>query len=305
MNALMPRRSFLLLGLPLLLVSSVLVFPNMFPQVHGALTGTVCLRDPSSAAASSGTPCSGSAPTFDGPVPGSGQASPTQIRIGVYIGSSDALNGFDITLLTNHTVLTPVGVDTAGTVVPGSTSVISECLSNVTIIGPRCAPTDSVNTLHFALIGGFGSLTTPPTTGLLFIAIYNITGTAVSSGISVGFQTGCSDSSDLPFCVNITNGTTHVAETIQAASFNNHTLPPWVALSANSSSLTFFSGSAVGNHAGFTATAKNNWPGVSTDSVSFSAMSSPSGLAATFSPPACRTGGGSCLVILSVSWVAR
>ena len=304
MSFLVLSRRFLLLGLPLMLVTSFLVLPTVFPQAHGALTGTVCMRDPSSSAASSGTPCAGASPTFDGPVPGSGQTSPTQIRIGVYIGGSDGLNGFDITLLANHTVLTPVGVDTTGTVVPGSTAVLVECLSNVTVAGPRCAPTDTVNTLHFALIGGFGSLTTPPTTGLLFIAIYNITGTAASSGISVGFQTGCSDSSDLPFCVNITNGTTHVAETIQAASFNNHTPTPWVALSTNTTSLTFFSGSAVGNHASFTATAKNNWPGVSSDSVSFSSFSSPLGLMATFSPPACSTGGTSCSVISSVNGAA-
>jgi hypothetical protein len=293
------RRKLLWIVLPLILVLSFMVYPAVVPAAHAVSNPTVCLRDPNSSAVLSSNPCSGSAPIFDGPAPGSGQTSPTQIRIGVYVNSSAALDGFDITLLANHTVLHPVGVDTTGTVVPGSTGVIVECLGGKNVTNQACLTTDTVDTIHFAL-EGFSLLTTPPTTGLLFTAIYNITATSISAGISVGFQTGCVSTSDNPICVTITNGTsTPDTEGVQTASFNNHATPPWVAVSSNSTGLTFLAGSSVGNHAAITATAKNGWPGLSTDLVSFSAVASSGSLTASFSPSSCSTTGTSCSVVMS------
>jgi hypothetical protein len=294
------RRNLPWMVLPLILVASFLFYPGAVTEAHAALTPTVCLRDPNSSAVLSGNPCSGTA-VFDGPVPGTGQTSPTQIRIGVYINSSAALDGFDITLLTNHTVLRPFGVDTTGTVVPGSTSVIVECIGGKNITNVACASGDTSDTIHFAL-ESYNVLTTAPTTGLLFTAIYNITGTSIASGISVGFATGCVATSDNPVCVTITNGTTTPnTESVQTATFNNHTTPPWVAVSSNSTSLTFLSGSSVGNHAGLTATAKNGWPGSSADLVSFSAQTSSTSVTTSFSPPSCSTSGTSCVVVMSVN----
>ena len=295
----MGRRKTLWILLPLILVASFMLYPGTLPLAHAVSSPTVCLRDPNSSAVTSGNPCSGASPIFDGPSPGAGQISPTQIRIGVYVNSSAALDGFDITLQANHTVLHPVGVDTTGTLVPGSTSVIVECIGGRNVTNQACASGDTADTLHFAL-EAFSLLTTPPTTGLLFTAIYNITGTSISSGISVGFATGCVATSSNPTCVTITNGTsTPDPESVQTASFNNHATPPWVAVSSNSTSLTFLSGSSIGNHAAITATAKNSWPGISTDIISFSALTSSSSLTASFAPPSCSTLGTSCTVVMS------
>src|SRR5258708_23222830 len=108
------------------------------PRGHAVITGEVCLADPSV------TPCPLSAPVFDGP---EGQ----QIRIGVFVSGSDALNGFSITLLADHTILVPVGVDLSGTVLLGTPTVILLCLQGVLKSGTVCAPTDTVDTLHYVV----------------------------------------------------------------------------------------------------------------------------------------------------------
>jgi hypothetical protein len=289
------------LVLPLILVASFLFYPVVVPQAHAAPTPTVCLRDPNSNAVSVGNPCSGSTPIFDGPAAGTGQTSPSQIRIGVYVNSSAALDGFDISLLANHTVLHPVGVDTTGTILPGSTGTVVECIGGKNFTDEPCATGDTADTIHFAL-ESFDVLTTPPTTGLLFTAIYNITGTSVAAGISVGFATDCVGTSDNPVCVTITNGTSNPnPESVQTATFNNHTTPPWVAVSSNSTSLAFISGNSVGNHAAITATAEKGWPGSSLDLVSFSAETSSSSVTASFSSSSCSTTGKSCTVVVAVN----
>src|SRR5207302_7119838 len=144
------------------------------------------------------------------------------IGIGVFIDRSEALSGFDITLLAIHTVVVPIGVDLSGTVWPGTTTTILECFQSVLKAGSVCAPTDTIDTLHFVVAAGLGQITTPPSTGLLFTAIYNISGTTNTGGSSVGFQTGCSGTSVSGACVTIANGsTTPDTETAQAGSFDN------------------------------------------------------------------------------------
>ena len=289
------QRRRLLLALAVLISAATLLSPGIFPRVHAAPTGLVCLRDPSAVPAPPSNPCASTAPIFDGPV------APVQIRIGVYINGSDQMNGFDITLIANHTSLKPAGVDTTGSVLPGSISTIELCMANVNITGPRCAGWDSVDTLHFAALAGTGLVTTAPTTGLLFTAIYNITATTVAAGTSIGFQTGCSGTSATPFCVTISNPVpsppVNDPETLQTpASFNNNPGPPWVAVSSSTAKLDFILGNYLRNQAVITATAKNGWPGISTDSIAFSSKSSPAGLSASFTSQSCSTGGGLCAV---------
>ncbi len=286
------------MAVALLLVAGTLLLPGVFPRVHAVPTGLVCLRDPSAAPAPPSNPCASTAPIFDGPV------APVQIRIGVYVNGSDQMNGFDVTLIANHTALKPVGVDTTGSVVPGSISTLELCIGNVNITGPRCAGWDSVDTLHFAAIGGTGQITTAPTTGLLFTAIYNITATTVAAGISIGFQTGCSGTSAPPFCVTISNPVpvppVNDPETLQTpASFNNNPGPPWVAVASNTAKLDFILGNYLRNQAMITATAKNGWPGISTDSIIFSSKPNATGLTASFTSQSCSTGGGLCAVTVT------
>src|SRR6266699_1122325 len=136
--------------IPAILLIAVLAGVSSIQIVHAAPVGLVCLNDGSVAAAppANPCPCAASPITFDGPFPSTPQTSPTQIRVGVYINGSDALNGFDVTLLTNHLFLTPAGFDLSGTALPIPTTTILECRQNVLIQGSVCAPTDNIDTFH-------------------------------------------------------------------------------------------------------------------------------------------------------------
>src|SRR5438309_5939854 len=282
----------------LLLLGVVLSNPNLILLRAHAATGEVCLADPSTATGSP-TPCPSPAPVFAGPV---GQ----EIRVGVFIQGSDALNGFDIILVADHTVLAPLSVDLIGTIVPGSTTIVLECIQGILKAGSVCAPTDNIDTLHLVLTAGLGKNTTSPTTGLLFTAIYNMTSATASGGIPLGFQTGCGSSPSVSggVCITIANGSiTPDPETSQGSTFDNSAVAsmPFVTVTATPTSFgPEFPGTA--NTATVTATAMNGYgTGFGTDSVAFT-TSATSGLTATLSGVnPCATGGTSCSVSLSLS----
>jgi hypothetical protein len=200
--------------IPILFSISVLLIGSMFgslamnPPAHGQFTGTVCLVSPGT------TSCPSSPASITGTVG-------TQLRVSVFIQNSDGTNGFDITLLANHTILKPAGADLTGTVLPGPQTVLVECLSGKLVVGNVCSSTDSIDTLHFAAVSAPGTITSTPTTGLLFTAIYNVTG--LTSGIPLGFQTGCPPPTSVSNkCVTLANGTpTPDPETVQTAVFSS------------------------------------------------------------------------------------
>ncbi len=296
----MNKPLILLLVPAILLLAVVASSNNMIPLAHAA-TGEVCLADPSTATGSA-TPCPSPAPVFAGPI---GQ----QIRVGVFVQGSDALNGFDITLVADHTVLAPLSVDLTGTTVPGATTIVLECIQGILKAGSVCAPTDNIDTLHLVLTAGLGLITTPPTTGLFFTAVYNITGTTVSGGTSLGFQTGCGTSTSVVggVCITVANGSnTPDTETAQGSAFDNSAAAsmPFVAVTATPTSFgPEFPGTA--NTATVTATAMNGFgTGFAADSVDFTTATT-SGLTATLSGTnPCATGGVSCSVSLSLSATA-
>src|SRR5213592_4077417 len=242
--------------------------------------------------------------TFSGPFPSSPQISPTQIRVGVYVNGTGALIGFDVTLQTNHLVLRPSGVDLTGSVLVSPFTIIVECLSGVLVSGPVCAPTDTVDTLHFAATGALGQLTTPPTTGLLFTAIYDVVGTTAAGGIPISYQTGCVGTS-VPggVCVTLSGGAgAPNPATVQTGTvFDNSVQPAWVAITATacSPSCTVAKGSA-GPTSTVTATAENGFPGFNgIDNVAFSAVVSAGFIAPTFSVPSCITNSATCTTVVT------
>lgn len=262
----------------LLAFGFVVSLPRYLPTAR-AVTGLVCLGDPNSAAASGTTPCPASAPTFSAPIG-------SQLRVGVFIQGSDALNGFGVTLKADHTKIAPIGVDLTGTVLPGTPTPIVECLSNILKAGGACPSTDTIDTLDYFVTGGFGLSTSPPTSGILFAAIYNVTGTGSTT---IGYQTGCGSASvptSVPpnTCVTISSGATaSLSETAQIANFNNAALPPNLTLSASATSLT----PPAASTSTITVTGNNGWPpsGI-TDSISFT-VTAPQHVTASVNPPSC------------------
>ncbi len=258
-----------------------------------AATGELCLADPST------SPCPATAAVFSGPV---GQ----DIRIGVFISGSNGLDGFDISLRANHTILTPVGVDLTGTVLLGTPTIVVECLQGFLIRGSTCASTDTIDTLHLAATSSLGSpLTTAPTTGLLFTAIYNITGTA--SAVPLGFQTGCPATSAANTCVTVANGSpTPDTETVQTGtSFDNSASATMASVVVSANRTSFgpeFPG--VPNTDIVTATAMNGFPGFATDSVTFTDSASPGLTVSIAGTNPCSTLGTSCSVSVSLTSAA-
>ena len=203
----------------LLLLGTIFLIPATAP-VHGQFTGTVCIIPTSSSS------CPSSPATIGGTVG-------TQLRVSVFIQGSDALNGAQVILLADHTIIKPAGADITGTVVPGG-SIIQECIGGVLVQGNVCDSHDNADTIDVAVIAGPGQITTAPTTGLLFTAIYNVT--AATSGTPIGYQTGCTPPTSVSnTCITITNGTlTPDPENAQTAVFTTGDFT----ISANPASLS-------------------------------------------------------------------
>jgi hypothetical protein len=171
----------------------------------------------------------------------SGPSTPTsQLRVAVVLDGAppNAFNAFEITLLSNHTILKPAGFDLTGSILQNPRPVFVDCIGGLSKNGGRCASTDTTDTIHVGTVGDL----TQGFPGLLFTAIYNVTGSAHFTPIS--FQTGCAPTfpASVPpdVCVAIANGSLNsVPESIQSAGFSNL---PFFGLSANPSLLSIQQG---------------------------------------------------------------
>src|SRR6266704_4228854 len=201
------------------LVGSVLGAAAISVPAHAASTGVVCMI------ANGASSCPSSPASITGTVG-------SQLRVLVFLQNSSGINGFDVTILADHTILRPVAIDLAATSALGS------------------------------------GITSTPTTGLLFTALYNVTQKTI--GTSLGFQAGCSSTSVGPnVCVTLANGTpTPVPETIETAFVSTSAAPNFL-ISANPSSLTIVEGSSAAST--ITLTSINGLNGT----VSLSTLSPP------------------------------
>src|SRR5260370_32889448 len=192
------------------------------------------------------------------------------------------MDGFDIILLTTRSFMVPSyvslnTVDLTGSVintaVTGPAIVITLCVNGQLVSGSTCVNPDRTDTIHLAAPSALGAPLTPnPTSGLLFTALFNITGKA-SASQPVGFQSPVNDRNGNPtpdcrsatsvpgYCVTIANGSpTPDSETVQAATFNNSgsSTIPSVILSANATRFgPEFPG--VSNHVNVTVTPLNGY----------------------------------------------
>src|SRR6266699_4107259 len=174
----------------------------------------------------------------------------------------------------------------------------------------NCLATDTIDTLHYSVVG---SKTTGVSSGLLFTAVYNITGQTPAGGISLGYQSGCAGSQSVPgSCIAILTGTpAPAAETSLGATFDNSATPapgvvtstgvPYVTMTSNVASLNLLAGKQ--GSVSLTVTAQNGWPvtlglpGGSNDVIGFSDISS-TGLTVSLAPgTTCSTGGTACLPV--------
>ena len=146
-------------------------------------------------------------------------SSQTTLSVPITISGSDALNGFSILVSADPTVLLATSVSVSGSVLP-SPVIVTECINGVLVTGNTCSAQDTLGVVDLAA-ATVGSLTTAPTSGLLFTVNYNIVG--LSGGTPISFTTGCTNTSVSGDCVTVTNGTpTPVPETDQSVTFDNN-----------------------------------------------------------------------------------
>jgi len=184
------NRAKILIITPLLLFSSLLGIPF----VHAVTGQAVCINT------SSTTDCATSASFV-----GTGFTVGTQLVVNVNVQSSPSINGFDVQVLTDATLLRAASVS-IGSVIPGPPfgNVLVECLDGVLVIGQTCTNTDGLGVTHLGLVES-GASTTAPTTGTLFSITYNIVG--AGGPATIGFQSGCSGTTSSPnMCVTLLAG---------------------------------------------------------------------------------------------------
>ena len=198
-----------------LVIASLSFLPTMPRSAHAQFTGVVCL----SAVTAS---CPSSPPTFSGSVG-------NQIVVNVVIQGSDSFNSFDISVQADPTVISPVGISTAGNVFSGHGTITLANSTNTSTGVARLAE------------AAMGFITSSPTTGLLFSIRYNIVGT--TTGTPIAYPSGCSSSSvaGTTTCVQVVNAGAVDPETVQGATF---TTTAGFTLTASSSSLSLNRGSS-------------------------------------------------------------
>ena len=169
-----------------------------FAQVHAQVQGIVCISDPSS------TSCPATPITFAG-------MNGTRLDVAVNIQGSQGLNGFDIFVKADPTVLSAVSVDLTASVLGPNVLTIADCIG---FTGFGCsAPENGVGIVRVAMVA-LAFSTTTPTTGHLFSVEYNTIKTV--SNIKLGYQNGCTGTSVSPdFCVTVVQAGTLLPETVQ------------------------------------------------------------------------------------------
>lgn len=180
--------------------ASLAAFTPIFPRAHAAGTSLVCLADPGFMTTPGANACPATTSTFTGPnAPPSG----AQLRVDINVNNTMALNGFDITVLADHTKLQPFGVDLSSSVVAGL-QVSNECIGGIAVQGS--CPSQAANNLDTIEVGaGSSAFTNNPAFGTLFTAIYTIVGNTTKTSLS--FQTGCGSLTSLPpLCIILTSG---------------------------------------------------------------------------------------------------
>ncbi len=209
MNSALNRRGRIAL---LLVLIGLSVLPALTVRVSGQLVGLVCL-------APEGVIACPAPPVTIGGTVGS------QLMVSVVLQGSDVINGFDVTLKADPSVLKSVDAVITGSLLSGG-SIIVKCIGGVLKSGPTCLSTDTNDTIHLAMVVPYFTLA--PTTGLLFTAVYNVTG---SANTNIGYQTGCSPSSvnGTDICVDLSDGTiVPVPENVQDATYTQLPTPTFI-----------------------------------------------------------------------------
>ncbi|HEV2119705.1 MAG TPA: hypothetical protein VGS11_06330 [Candidatus Bathyarchaeia archaeon] len=186
------------IALVLLVLGVLMIVPREPVAVRAQLVGKVCIADIAT------TFCPTSPTIVSGTVG-------TPLNVAVNIQGSDVMNGFDIFVKSDTATVQPIGVNMTGTVLGTNTLAFADC---VEFVGSGCGTLlNGPGIVRFALVA-LGTVVLAPATGRLFSIGYRVLQN--STGINVGFQTGCTGGS-VPsgLCILVVNAGVAVPETAQ------------------------------------------------------------------------------------------
>jgi hypothetical protein len=191
------------------------------------------------------------------------------------LDSSSPTNGFDIILKVDHNTLKPNDANIIGTILGTGATTIVKCVGGSLKTGSQCSSQaigpDAADTIELAVAG---ATTSPPTTGLLFTAIFDIV--VATTNTPIGFQTGCTHQSAPGVCVSIGNGSNVPdQEAVQSGQFSNL---PYYSIDASPVSMSI-TATAPGSSS-LTLTSLNNFNGI----VQLTATGSVPGLTGSLTP---------------------
>jgi len=183
-----------------------LAIPLAIPHANAA-TGLVCIADPSVSPAS----CPASPASFSGVVG-------SNVTVAVNIQGSHTVNGFDISILVDSSVLQPVNIMVANSIIHDPKFIVTQTVD----------PNSGIARLAMVAAG----YSVPgPVTGNLFTIVYRVL--ASNRGTGIVFQTGCSGTSVPNTCVTVTNPNVD-SESVQNGSLLGPVIPNF-AISADRS----------------------------------------------------------------------
>ncbi len=126
----------------------------------------------------------------------------------VQVAGSDPLDGFDIQIKTDSTVLKAADASLTGSIIGADANVLVKCFDGVLVAGSVCSSTDANGVLHFAAVKIGPNVAG---SGLLFTAVYNVVSKTPNIALSL-------------LSVTVSNGTlTPNSETTRGAFFSNLT----------------------------------------------------------------------------------
>ena len=128
----------------MLTFATLLGIPSGLADAYGSTSvGTVCIAPQGSNSCPTGTVVMGTTGTF--------------VTVNVNIQNSDTLNGFDILIKTDNSILTPVGVGISGLggAIQGGGSISIVCINGTRVIGTAtsCSQQDGPGIVHVAITG--------------------------------------------------------------------------------------------------------------------------------------------------------
>jgi hypothetical protein len=202
------KNSKTILPLFFIVLSMVLVLPGLVPRARAA-TGLVCIADQSVNPSS----CPASPPNLTG-------SAGSIVTVAVNIQGSDSLNGFDISVQVNPSVLEPLTVTYNNSVIHSPNFVAAISANSTTGVA------------RLALVA-LGYVVTGPVTGNLFNINYKVLSS--NSGTAIVFPSGCTSNSVPNTCVSVVNANIIDSESAQTATFGGAIIPDF-SIAANPSS---------------------------------------------------------------------